>query len=596
MNYCFCTVDLTRSAFKPVISKFIEYISDKPTLTAFLSKTTHLMSAIRMIFNLLLTVALLTGVTEKATAQTQTERIAIYSKVWGFLKYHHPNVAGGTINWDSVFIAHIDQVIAATDCAQLNVELSTLIAAAGPVDNPWTVRLSGDIFVKNHDLRWLQDSSVLNKQNRKTLQFIYTHRNRGNNRFVKFNNYTDYGGENPYEEMTWPKAEYRLLFVARFWNAIDYYDPYKCIAAVDWNTVLSEFIPKVRNVTDTLEYHKILLQLAVILHDGHAQLITKDEIWGKYTLPVYISILNDTVLINRMGDDSLCRAAKIQKGDIILAIDGEPISKRMERFKLYTTFSNQVSLNRHLEFTLLCTEDTVQQVTLRRGLKVFRTRVGTMLKSSRNWQYINDYTANQVGYKTIGNSIAQVYTMQIWDKNVDSIKALISSKKAVIFDARNYTQNDAFYNIFGMFLSTPSPISYETEIMPDDPGFFNWKLSPKLGYDNAKPYTGTVIILADERCQSQGEYSVMTLQTIPHSVTIGSQTAGTDGVVSYIPMGGQLGITYSGYGIYYPDKTPTQQRGVRIDILAKRTLKSIAYGQDPALEVALKYLRAKGIN
>jgi carboxyl-terminal processing protease len=70
-----------------------------------------------------------------------------------------------------------------------------------------------------------------------------------------------------------------------------------------------------------------------------------------------------------------------------------------------------------------------------------------------------------------------------------------------------------------------------------------------------------VIILADERCQSQGEYSVMALQTIPNSVTIGSQTAGADGAVSYIPMGGQLGITYSGYGIYYLIRRPLNNAG-----------------------------------
>jgi carboxyl-terminal processing protease len=338
------------------------------------------------------------------------------------------------------------------------------------------------------------------------------------------------------------------------------------------------------------------LQLAVSLHDGHSQLIGKDDIWGTYTLPVYISIVNDTVLINRTANDSLCRAANIRRGDIILAIDGELISKRMERLKQYTTSSGKVSLNRHFEITLFFTDKPVQQIILRRGSKVLRTEVRTILKSTRDWQYINDYTMNETGYKTIGNSIAYIYTMQIWDKNVDSIKALISSKKAVIFDARNYTQNDAFYNIFDMFLPKPSPISYETDIMPGDPGFFNWKLSPKLGAVNHKPYAGEVIILADERCQSQGEYSVMTLQTIPHSVTIGSQTAGTDGVVSYIPMGGKLGITHSGYGIYYPDKRPTQQRGVRIDIQAKRTVKSIVNGEDPALEAALKYLNVRGIN
>ena len=546
-------------------------------------------------FIILAAIAVTVNTFNPAFAQTSTERIALYCKVWGFLRYHHPGVAGGIIDWDSVFITHINGAMTAKDNTQLNTELSALIDAAGPDDNPRAGSLRGDIFTKNHDVQWLHASPFLNEKNREKLQYIYAHRNHGSNRFVKYNNYTDYSGEKPYDDMVWPTENYRLLFLARFWNAINYFDPYKFITEEDWNDVLPEFISLVRNVKDMLAYHKILLQLAVALHDGHAQLIGDDDMWGKYMLPAYITVMNDTVVITHAGNDSLCRLANIQQGDIIMAINGEPITKRIARFKPYTTSSGQVSLNRHLEYTLLCTNDTVQYVTIKRAQKTFTTKVSSMLVSQRNWQYINNYTANETGYKTIGDSIAYVYTMQIWDKNVDTILSLIHSKKAVIFDARSYTQNDAFYNIFGMFLSSPTSINYNTFIMPDEPGYFEWKLSPKLGELNNSPYTGMVIILADERCQSQGEYSVMALQTIPNSITIGSKTCGTDGVVSYIPMGGKLGITHSGYGIYYPDKTPTQQCGLRIDITVNKTVADVINGKDPAMEKALEYLKAKGI-
>jgi carboxyl-terminal processing protease len=551
------------------------------------------MSTIRLRIIFFITTALFTVGIIKASAQTQTSRIATYCKFWGFLKYHHPNIAGGIIDWDSVFIAHIDPVIATSNNAQLNVELSSLITAAGPINNPQTAHLSGDIFVKNHDLRWLQDSSVINIQNRKTLQFIFTHRNRGNNRFVKYNNYTDYSGEKTYDEMSWPSAEYRLLFLARFWNAINYYDPYKFITSENWAGVLTHFIPKVQNVKDTSAYHKILLLLAVTLHDGHSQLECHDDIWGKYWVPFYINVLGDTVVITHTYNGGRCAKAGIREGDLLVAIDNEPIVKRIARFRRYTTSSNLPSLNRHLEQTLLFTPDTAQEVTIKRGTKTFFVRISNMPGEQRNWQYINNYTYKEKGYEMIGDSIIRVYTDQYWGRNVDTIIALMRTQRAIIFDARSYMDDDAFYNIFGMFLSRPTPINYATYIMPDDPGFFSWKLSPKLGGINHKPYTGTVIILADERCQSQGEYTVMTLQTIPHSVTVGSQTCGLDGVVSYFPMGGGITISHSGYGIYYPDKRPTQQRGVRIDILAKRTVKNIINNEDPALEVALKYLRTR---
>ncbi len=524
-------------------------------------------------------------------SQSKSQNIEVFAKVWGFIKYHHPNIAGGTINWDSVFVAHIDKIIAAKNNRDLNAEVAELIAAAGPDKKMEVAPPAGDIFTTNHDLGWLEHSTALSQSNKNRLLYIFTHRNRGNNRFVKFNNFTDYSGEKTYDEMTWPTAEYRLLFLARFWNAINYYDPYKFITAENWNSVLTRFIPKVQNAKDTTAYHKILLQLAVTLHDGHSQLDSHDDIWGKYWLPFYITVLHDTVVITHKDD-----GGGIKQGDLLVAINNEPIAKRIARFKRYTTSSNLPSLNRHLEQTLLLTPDTAQQVTIKRGAKTFTIRISNMLVTQRKWQYINKYTANDKGYEMIGKSIIRVYTDQYWKKNVDTIKALMRTKKAIIFDARSYMDEDDFYNIFDMFLPVPTPISYETRIMPDEPGYFKWVLSPKMGGVNPQPYSGTVIILADERCQSQGEYTVMTLQTIPHSVTIGGQSCGLDGVVSYFPMGGGMSISHSGYGIYYPDKTPTQQCGVRIDIQAKKTVESVINGEDAAVEAALKYLKSKGID
>lgn len=58
-----------------------------------------------------------------------------------------------------------------------------------------------------------------------------------------------------------------------------------------------------------------------------------------------------------------------------------------------------------------------------------------------------------------------------------------------------------------------------------------------------------------------------------------------------------IGLYYdSGYGIYYPDKTETQKRGIRIDIPVKKTIESVINDQDVILDEALKYLKAKGFD
>jgi len=554
----------------------------------------------KKIINLSLTaIILFTLKWNLADAQTKIHNIQTIVKVWGFLKYHHPAVAKGPINWDSVFIAHISNAAHAKDNVQLNTEIADLIQAAGPVKKTTIAALPPDVFTLNHNLNWLYNSKVLNQQNKKSLEFIYNNRNQDSTRFIKYNNYSDYSGEHKYADMKMPDEKYRLLFLSRFWNAIEYFAPYKYLIGEDWDNVLKRFIPRIVAASDTLSYYKTLMQLAVSLHDGHSSLLSDDGsvdnvVWGKYTVPVYIEIDGDQVMVRQVGNDTL--SAKIKRGDLILAINGEPVSQLIAERKQYTSSSNEARRNYDLSLMLLKTHDKNERLKIKHGDQTFTIDIPSVLASKLDWRPLINYTSNETGYKTVGHSIAYIYASQIWHGNLDSMISLISRKKAVIFDVRNYPGGYDFFNIFHTFLPEPKVIDFSTKIMPDNPGYFKWMPTQKIGDVNKNPYKGKVIILVDERTQSQGEYSTMALQTIPNSITIGSQTAGADGVVSPIPMGGNLSISYSGYGIYYPDKTPTQLRGVRIDIPVKKTLESVKRGKDPILEEALKYLKEKGID
>ena len=55
-------------------------------------------------------------------------------------------------------------------------------------------------------------------------------------------------------------------------------------------------------------------------------------------------------------------------------------------------------------------------------------------------------------------------------------------------------------------------------------------------------------------------------------------------------MGGRLNMSYSGYGVYYPDKGQTQRTGIKIDITVPKTTAEILNDKDPVLERALSYL------
>ncbi|HMI02064.1 MAG TPA: S41 family peptidase [Pedobacter sp.] len=539
----------------------------------------------------------------QTSAQTSTQKIEIFTRLWGFLKYHHINVAAGKSDWDSVFMANIEDIRKTDSKEQFNRQLLSIIEALGPVEKRVAVKPADELFTGNFSDGWTK-SSFLNATLKTRLREIYDYRNQGPNRYIKLQNMTaDYSGENPYENIGFPDIQHRLLFLARFYNAINYFAPYKYLIGKEWDSMLSRFVPEMIAANDTTSYYKTLLKLAVALNDGHSQVsssrnhsIIKDNVFGKYTAPFHTAIVDGNVVITKLANDTLCRKANIRVGDIVTAVDKESVSERIKRLKPYVSASNENSRDHYLNWVFFDTPDQNQQLTLKRAGQSHSTNTTCILITEKKWQDIANYMGNETGYKTIGSSIAYVYAAQIWKGNLEQIKTLIKSKQAVIFDVRNYPNNDDFYSIFDMFLPEGRPINYSLVFSPEHPGYFKWELSPKLGDINKNIYQGKVLILADERSQSQGEYSVMTLQTIPGAVTIGRQTAGADGIVTLIPMGGNLTISYSGYGIYYPDRSGTQQSGVKIDIPVKQTLEAVLQNKDLTLDRALEYLSGKGIN
>lgn len=534
--------------------------------------------------------------------QTKNKRIEVFSKVWGFLKYHHPTVATGTINWDSVYVNNLSKVEKSVSVTDFDRQLLGIINNLGAFQKTKPAHLPDSLFSLNHNLKWIDQDKLINAQLKTRLKEIFAYRNQKENRYIKLSKETpaDYSGELKYEDMVFPAKNYRLLFLARFWNVINYFAPYKYLVGEDWDNVLTRFIPKVINATDTVTYYKTLLQLAKSLNDGHAQLYMQnanspinDAVFGRYASPLYVDIIDEKVIVRKVVDTN----SNVKPGDIILSVDDEPVITRIKAFGKYISASNNNTQNKMLSKVFLNTRLSYQKLKIKRDNKIFTVNINCILANKRSWVDLDDYVVNKTGYKSIGNDIAYVSTVMIWDGTLDSIKTLMRRKKAVIFDVRNYPNgNSAFYALVRSMLPGPTIISTSLKMLPDNPGYFYWEPSPALGSNNGSAYKGKTVILVDERTQSQGEYSAMTLQTIPNAVTVGSQTAGGDGLVTFIPIGGELAISYSGYGVYYPDKTVTQRSGVKISIPVKKTVQSTIKGEDVILQKALNYLKSQGID
>jgi len=549
---------------------------------------------------LLVTVYLLASISLSSLGQTadNTTRLKSFIKIWGFLKYHHPLIATGNIDWDSVFVNNAQKIMDSKNPNQFNSVLLNLINSVAKPSKVELRKLPDSLFELNKtDIDWIIKSNTLGDEVKHQLQFIYENKAMDTNKYIKIIYGTaDFSGEKKYADIGFPDMSYRLLFLSRFWNIINYFAPYKYLAT-KWDDVLEKFIPKLIASTDTLSYYTTLQELSKKLNDGHSQLIMNEQtltdlFFGSYTPPFYCEILDGQVFIRNVGNDSIAKSLHIRQGDIVSKINGKELTKIIAHRKKYISSSNKADEIHQLSRSILDGQTSKATLEIKRENKIFQTTINRVSTQNRDWGAFINYTHNDVGYKKYNDSVLLIYAMQIWDGNIDTIKQLIKQSRYVIFDVRNYPQNDAFFLITDPFLSEPKTLDYTTIALPQFPGLFKWKLNAnKIGLTSDSAFKGKVIILCDERTQSQGEYACMVLQTIPGSVTIGSQTAGADGVVTYIPMGGGLKISYSGYGVYYPDKRQTQQVGIKIDIPVKKTREAITNNKDEILERAFQYVK-----
>ncbi|MDR1339528.1 MAG: hypothetical protein LBK58_05710, partial [Prevotellaceae bacterium] len=100
-----------------------------------------------------------------------TTKWVITCRVWGLLKYFHPTVTTGTLDWDKILLDRLDAVNSASSPEAINTELEKMLDAAGKYsyikgDEEWVDSLS-----MNVNLCWL-DNSFLDKTMREKLKKI----------------------------------------------------------------------------------------------------------------------------------------------------------------------------------------------------------------------------------------------------------------------------------------------------------------------------------------------------------------------------------------------------------------------------------------
>jgi carboxyl-terminal processing protease len=542
-----------------------------------------------------LAVLLVGAAPRAADLPDQATRLAALAKVWGLLKYFHPGIAQGAIDWDAALVDEIPRIELTLAKDDFNEELLRFIRSAG---SPPAVPPNAALNALEADaaFAWLDDAQLFKPATIDALKTIRHGYPPSSNRYVEQTAPTlqnpSFSGEKPYFLPEYPTREMRLLALFRYWNMVQYYYPDRDLIDRPWGDVLVDMIPRFSSAADDLAYGLAACELTASITDTHAETINEAVAahWGLNSAPIQTRHIEGQTVVTRVLD-RFSLGADIRPGDVITDIDGVAAGDRRATLRQYVSGSNDGSLERGIDELVVRTPaQSMALGVLRFGLRKTVTLATYPLQTVLSEETSLD--AQQPKWRVLDGNIGYVNMGLLQTSDVAAMMTALATTRAIVFDVRNHP-NGTLYLIAQHLNPGPTPFVRFTQPNYQNPGSFPWTGDPYFAglSHTTEYYRGKVIVLGDERTQSQGEFTMMALSTAPDVTIVGSQTAGADGNISMIQLPGGILTYFSGLGVFYPNGTNTQRVGIVPNVFVVPTIVGIQNGADEVLDRALALVR-----
>lgn len=514
----------------------------------------------------------------------QIHAIVQASRIWGFAKYHHPAFASRSINADAEYFCLLNEVLQAPDSMKNDICLKW-ISGLGP----YAIRDKEDDenIETFNDFNWISDSLHLGKALSDSLMRL-RNADPENNRYVKQTPVNVSYIETQYSDIPKDDVAYRLLGVAKFWNAVDSYSPNRNLTDRPWDDVLAEYIALAfdRSISFSALYSRMVSELC----DTHVNSWYVPIFGGRF-VPLICQFAEDRLFVT---DTCSLVPNNFEIGDEIILIDSVSPIKRLDELAPYIPHSNRSSLLRDGSYATLLTAKNEACVEYVRGGKTYTTMISSVDGSKFvNRRFSSQNTSTKPEFKKVAGGIGYINISNLTCKDEQDLENFLASCDKLIIDLRAYpAEYDVLHKLLPTFFFSQAREAAEV-LLPQAhrPGsFIRTTVSTRKTSDPDKLYKGKVVLLVNAHSQSMSEYFTMFLQTIPGSVTVGSQTAGADGDVTRVQLP-YASFNITGAGICYPDGTNAQRNGVKIDKVVEPSAEGMIRGVDEQLQAAIDYLQ-----
>lgn len=534
----------------------------------------------------------------------QTDSLFKLGKIWGYVKYRHPSVIDGSINWDAELFRVMPALLKAGSGEEANDIIFRWldgfpfeITDPDAVSQYWMERQEDR--GTSLDTSWIEDTSYLGNDLsgylcRLSQVFVsvredsYAYLN-GRDGLINFDN-EQFFVFNPKDDGA------KLLSLFRFWNVYEYYSPNQGITVQNWDDVLRQAIPKMPPADTQKEYVLSIAETAALTGDAHISVSdpadTVDTYYGTFFLPCsFLTIDGRVVVSDAAAPDN---GDRLEPGDIIESIDGTTIEERIQTLSRYTPLPETDKFAVALSSSLLRTDGSTSEVVVTRDGKELTLHVNTLQNSfthedSPKSKLLED---GQIGY------ISPVMSSE--EELIETMNKM-NGTKGLIIDLRMYPSNLIRFSLPEYFMTESTEFAQVSFPNPVSPGNFITSsqscggVSARNNYAKDRfHYKGQIVILMDETTMSRAEYTVMALRQTPGAIVVGTPSCGADGDVVSVTLPGSISMNISSRGIYTPEGGQTQRIGLEPDIPCTPTIEGVREGQDELVERAVEIILEDG--
>ncbi len=532
------------------------------------------------------------------TGQTLNLQTKLFytAKVWGYAKYYHSNVSTCHVNWDSVLIHVLPMVRSAPDDSTFNDALDTLLAAAGNMviaTTPPPTLLPPELS-RNLNFGWFYDT-LLRHDVRVQLDTIRNNFRPHSGCYVVLGTHLVFPLDSPLLNVntnsTYPDSNHRQLMFIKYWNIINYFNPYNYVLDKPIDSLLYNNTIAIDTVSNSRALFMSIRKITAGLDDAHVGGAT-------YNNPLSFSYWYIPNLMIRYVEHKYVvvksASSSIHVGDAIVSVNGVTVAQMEDTMRSLVSAGNTAVFRRFMYKYLLLggpyasackivfahTSGAIDSANVVRNIYWGSTAVPEYFYPADSLSHISWTTMKcGTGYVNAGN-------MTVAD--ADSAYIHLRNSPAIIIDSRNYPISQSMWELANLMY--PNRQISALAAIPDVtyPGTFFW-FNDSIGVSgNTLPYTGTIILLFNEQTQSWAEGNCQSFCGMPHVIKVGSQTAGAYGAVAECNFSKDIFSGFTSIGMYYPNGDSIQRIGIVPDSMVTPTIAGIVSGRDELLEKALE--------